>query len=81
MPQSQRSLHVHSRFAWSGSMVYGRIPSTRAPFARWNANSKRRSLRSDNASTDEVIADCRRYAEILGGTLELDVRTFEEALG
>jgi len=35
----------------------------------------------DLASIDEVIVECRRYAEILGGTLELDVRTYEEALG
>ena len=25
-------------------------------------------------SFDAVIADCKRYAEILGGTLEIDVR-------
>jgi hypothetical protein len=29
-------------------------------------------------SIDVVIAECRRYAEILGGTLELDVRALEE---
>ena len=27
---------------------------------------------------DEAIAMCRRYAEILGGTLEIDVRPLEE---
>ena len=26
---------------------------------------------------DDVIAECRHYAEILGGTLEIDIRTFE----
>jgi hypothetical protein len=33
----------------------------------------------DLGSIDEVIAECKRYAEILGGTLELDVRTFDDA--
>jgi hypothetical protein len=33
----------------------------------------------DLASMEQVIAECRRYAEILGGTLELDIRTFEDA--
>jgi len=28
---------------------------------------------------DEAIAMCRRYAEILGGTLEIDVRVVAEA--
>jgi hypothetical protein len=32
-------------------------------------------------SIDVVIAECRRYAEILGGTLEIDVRTLEEPGG
>lgn len=32
-------------------------------------------------SIDVVIAECRRYAEILGGTLEIDVRTLEEPSG
>ena len=27
---------------------------------------------------DEAIAMCRRYAEILGGTLEIDVRPLAE---
>ncbi|MBZ0233411.1 MAG: YciI family protein [Deltaproteobacteria bacterium] len=29
-------------------------------------------------SLDEAIAECRRYAEILGGTLEVDIRAIEE---
>jgi hypothetical protein len=31
----------------------------------------------DLSGTDEAIAMCRRYAEILGGTLEIDVRPVE----
>jgi hypothetical protein len=30
------------------------------------------------ADFDETIAMCRRYAEILGGTLEIDVRVVDE---
>jgi hypothetical protein len=30
-------------------------------------------------SIETVITECRRYAEILGGTLEIDVRTLEES--
>jgi len=33
------------------------------------------------ASMDVVLAECRRYAEILGGTLEIDVRSLEEPDG
>ena len=32
------------------------------------------------ADVDEAIAMCRKYAEILGGTLEIDVREVEEAV-
>ena len=32
----------------------------------------------DFADTDEAIAVCRRYAEILGGTLEIDVRLVDQ---
>jgi hypothetical protein len=32
----------------------------------------------DLAGFDEAIAMCRRYAEILGGTLEIDVRLVDE---
>jgi hypothetical protein len=32
------------------------------------------------ASIDAVIAECRRYAAILGGTLEIDVRALDHAL-
>jgi len=31
----------------------------------------------EQSSIDEVIALCRAYAEILGGTLEIDVREVE----
>ncbi|HEY0250444.1 MAG TPA: hypothetical protein VGC41_02915, partial [Kofleriaceae bacterium] len=30
-------------------------------------------------SFDEVIAECKEYAKILGGTLEIDVRVVDEA--
>jgi hypothetical protein len=32
-------------------------------------------------SIETVLTECRRYAEILGGTLEIDVRTLEESDG
>ena len=32
----------------------------------------------DLSDMDETIAMCRRYAEILGGTLEIDVRPVEQ---
>jgi len=31
------------------------------------------------ADMDEAIAMCRRYAEILGGTLEIDVRLVDDS--
>jgi len=35
----------------------------------------------DLAGTDEAIAMCQRYAEILGGTLEIDLRLVDDSLG